>query len=220
MDTQLLIDAFEQYGYIALFLIFWLGVIGTPIPNEAIVMSGGFISTLGILKTIPTFLVTYLGIIFGFSTGYFIGRLVGSPAIDYLLRKKKYGKYIKKAQELINRYGEISLVVSYMIPVVRIIVPYIVGMNKMPFSKYALYSYTSGLVWTTFYFLIGRYFGYSIDIINVTLTKYSWLIFVIVAIGIILGKSKINRIKSGKLNKVDKENSFRDEKPIAKLENI
>jgi len=182
MDIDFLMNAFQQYGYLALVLIFWFGVIATPIPNEAIVMSGGFISTLGILAPIPTFLATYLGVVLGFSTGYFIGRAIGAPTIDYLSRKKKFAKYINRTQELIERYGSISLVVSYTIPVVRLIVPYIVGMNKMSYPKYALYSYTTGLVWTTFYFLLGKYFGSSLDNINSTYFKYIWIILVTLAI--------------------------------------
>lgn len=182
MDIDFLVNAFQQYGYIALILIFWIGIIATPIPNEAIVMSGGFISTLDILSPIPTFLATYLGVLLGFSTGYFIGRAIGAPTIDYLSRKKRFAKYINKTQRLVERYGSISLVVSYTIPVVRLIVPYIVGMNKMPYLKYALFSYTTGLVWTTFYFLLGRYFGNSLDNINSIYVKYVWIIIVVLAI--------------------------------------
>ena len=40
----------EQYGYWALFFCLWLGIIGMPIPDEMIVMSGGFVSSLGILS--------------------------------------------------------------------------------------------------------------------------------------------------------------------------
>lgn len=182
MDIDFLVNAFQQYGYIALILIFWIGIIATPIPNEAIVMSGGFISTLDILSPIPTFLATYLGVLLGFSTGYFIGRAIGAPTIDYLSRKKRFAKYINKTQRLVERYGSISLVVSYTIPVVRLIVPYIVGMNKMPYLKYALFSYTTGLVWTTFYFLLGRYFGNSLDNINSIYVKYVWIIIVVLVI--------------------------------------
>lgn len=182
MDIDFLVNAFQQYGYIALILIFWIGIIATPIPNEAIVMSGGFISTLDILSPIPTFLATYLGVLLGFSTGYFIGRAIGAPTIDYLSRKKRFAKYINKTQRLVERYGSISLVVSYTIPVVRLIVPYIVGMNKMSYPKYALFSYTTGLVWTTFYFLLGKYFGNSLDNINSIYVKYIWIIIILLAI--------------------------------------
>lgn len=221
MDVDFLINAFQQYGYIALILIFWIGIIAFPLPNEAIIMSGGFISTLDIFAPIPTFFATYLGVVLGFSTRYFIGRAIGAPTIDYLAKKKKLIKYINKTQKLVDRYGSMSVVICYTIPIVRIIVPHIVGMNKMPYPKYALFSYTAGLVWTTFYFLLGKYFGNSLDNIDSIYVKYMWVIIVVLAIivyfrSVIVGfiKRSYSRIfkhvavKDSKVDSVDSKNNF------------
>ncbi len=42
MELHELMSYIEQYGYWALFFCLWLGIIGMPIPDEMIVMSGGF----------------------------------------------------------------------------------------------------------------------------------------------------------------------------------
>ena len=55
MELHELLSYIEQYGYWALFFCLWLGIIGMPIPDEMIVMSGGFVSSLGILSIIPAF---------------------------------------------------------------------------------------------------------------------------------------------------------------------
>lgn len=46
MELQDLLLFIEQYGYFALFFSLWLGIIGMPLPDEMIVMSGGFLSSL------------------------------------------------------------------------------------------------------------------------------------------------------------------------------
>lgn len=183
MPLDLIVQDIEQYGYAALFFFLWLGIVGMPIPDEVIVMSGGLVTSLGILKPVPAFLLTFAGVISGLSIGYGIGRAVGSPALNYLMRKKKMGKYVEKAHHLIDRYGTLSLVVSYFFPVVRHVVPYIVGMNKLSFAKYALFSYTTGFVWTLALFMAGRYFGQSIGVVAQFLTDfgyYSILLFVLI----------------------------------------
>ncbi|TVY08677.1 DedA family protein [Paenibacillus cremeus] len=175
MHLEMLLNGIEHYGYAALFFFLWLGIVGMPIPDEVVVMSGGFVTSLGILKPLPAFVVTYLGVASGLTIGYCIGRAIGSPALNYLMKKKKMGKYIERAHTLIERYGAFSLMLSYFLPVVRHVIPYIVGSNKMSFSKYALFSYSTGLVWSLALFMTGKYFGQSIDVISHYLAQFGWI---------------------------------------------
>ncbi|WP_439740757.1 DedA family protein [Bacillus pseudomycoides] len=171
MELHELLSYIEQYGYAALFFCLWLGIVGMPIPDEMIVMSGGFVSSVGILSVIPAFLLTYLGVVSGLSLGYILGKVFGDKVLDKLMKKKK-AKYLLQSQEMIGKYGHYALVTSYFIPVVRHIVPYLVGMNRMSFKTYALYSYTTGFMWTLLYFMLGSMFGKHIEAIVELATKY------------------------------------------------
>ncbi|WP_242273609.1 DedA family protein [Bacillus cereus group sp. BfR-BA-01310] len=171
MELNELLSYIEQYGYWALFFCLWLGIIGMPIPDEMIVMSGGFVSSLGVLSIIPAFLLTYLGVVSGLSLGYILGKIFGTKVLDKLMKKKK-AKYLLKSQKMVERYGHYALVTSYFIPVVRHIVPYLVGMNNMRFKTYALYSYTTGFVWTLVYFVLGSLFGQHIESIVAIAIEY------------------------------------------------
>ncbi|ACK97925.1 DedA family protein [Bacillus thuringiensis] len=171
MELNELMSYIEQYGYWALFFCLWLGIIGMPIPDEMIVMSGGLVSSMGILDLIPAFLLTYLGVVSGLSLGYILGKIFGIKILNKLMKKKKT-KYLLKSQEMIAKYGHYTLVISYFIPVVRHIVPYLVGMNNMSFKTYAIYSYVTGFVWTLVYFLLGSIFGKHIEVIVTLATEY------------------------------------------------
>ena len=171
MELHELLSYIEQYGYWALFFCLWLGIIGMPIPDEMIVMSGGFVSSLGILSVIPAFLLTYLGVVSGLSLGYILGKIFGTKVLDKLMKKKK-AKYLLKSQQMVEKYGHYALVTSYFIPVVRHIVPYLVGMNNMSFKTYAIYSYVIGFVWTLVYFVLGSIFGKHIEMIATLVTEY------------------------------------------------
>ncbi|MGR5866644.1 DedA family protein [Bacillus cereus] len=171
MELNELMSYIEQYGYWALFFCLWLGIIGMPIPDEMIVMSGGLVSSMGILDLIPAFLLTYLGVVSGLSLGDILGKIFGIKILNKLMKKKKT-KYLLKSQEMIAKYGHYTLVISYFIPVVRHIVPYLVGMNNMSFKTYAIYSYVTGFVWTLVYFLLGSIFGKHIEVIVTLATEY------------------------------------------------
>ncbi|HDR7663624.1 DedA family protein [Bacillus wiedmannii] len=199
MELHELLSYIEQYGYWALFFCLWLGIIGMPIPDEMIVMSGGFVSSLGILSVIPAFLLTYLGVVSGLSLGYILGKIFGKKVLDKLMKKKK-AKYLLKSQQIVEKYGHYALVISYFIPVVRHIVPYLVGMNNMSFKMYALYSYTTGFVWTLVYFLLGSIFGKHIEMIATLVTEYG-----IYFGGIVIIVSSISYVYMHKKNTVVSE---------------
>lgn len=148
MNYDTLVSMIEHYGYAALFFSLWLGIVGMPIPDEVVVMTGGAVTGSGILQVIPAFVLTYLGVISGLSLGYILGRYVGTPVLDKLRRKPRMNKWIGFSERLIVKYGNFALCISYLLPVVRHIMPYLVGINKMSFRRYALLSYSSGLVWT------------------------------------------------------------------------
>ncbi|HHK5534435.1 TPA: DedA family protein [Bacillus mobilis] len=198
MELHELLSYIEQYGYWALFFCLWLGIIGMPIPDEMIVMSGGFVSSLGILSVIPAFLLTYFGVVSGLSLGYILGKIFGTKVLDKLMKKKR-AKYLLKSQQMVEKYGHYALVTSYFIPVVRHIVPYLVGMNNMSFKMYAWYSYTTGFVWTLVYFVLGSSFGQHINRIVAIAIEYGvyfgGLVFV-VASGAYLYKQRRSTVMS------------------------
>jgi membrane protein DedA with SNARE-associated domain len=171
MGLQDLLSYIEQYGYFALFFSLWLGIVGMPLPDEMIVMSGGFMSSLEKMSVLNAFVITYLGAVSGLSLGYILGKVFGHKILDKLVKKKK-AKYLLKSIELLDRFGHFALVISYFIPIVRHIIPYLVGMNNMSFKKYALYYYTAGFVWTSIYFILGLFFGKHIEDISILATKY------------------------------------------------
>lgn len=187
MDVEGLVLLIEQYGYIALFFSLWLGIVGMPIPDEVVVMTGGLAVSLGLLQYVPSFIVTYLGVVSGLSLGYFIGRIMGEPALKRLRKKKNIDKYLAKSQRLMDRYGSYALCFSYFFPIVRHLVPYLVGVNKMSFLRYALISYTTGLVWTFIFFAMGILFGNYIEQIGeivYTYGLYTLISLLIIGVGI------------------------------------
>lgn len=172
MTYDALVSMIGHYGYAALFFALWLGIVGMPIPDEVIVMTGGAATASGLLHEVPAFALTYMGVISGLSLGYFLGRLMGARVIEKWKRKKKMEKYLTMSEKLVEKYGHYALVVSYFFPVVRHVTPYIVGINKMSFRKYALLSYSTGFVWTLIFFAAGRMAGDHVEQVGLLVHSY------------------------------------------------
>lgn len=135
-------------------------------------MTGGLVSSLHLLEPVPAFFITYLGVVSGLTIGYILGFKIGAPVLESLMQKKGIKKYLPKSNHLMDRYGSYALCISYFFPIIRHIVPYLVGIGRMPFKRYLLFSYTTGLVWTLLFFSVGRFFGIYIKEIEESLHTY------------------------------------------------
>jgi len=181
VTQEWLLGLIQDYGYFALFFALWLGIVGMPIPDEVIVITAGIVVSMGFLKPIPAFVMTFLGVASGLSIGYVLGYLLGPPIMVRLARKERLKPHIARASELLTRHGPTALIISYIFPVVRHIVPYLVGVNKMPFRRYVLYSYSAGLAWTGIYFLIGLLVGESAEGIWAIVSRFAGYLLAAVA---------------------------------------
>jgi membrane-associated protein len=190
MNYNHLTDWIQHVGYAALFFSLWLGIVGMPIPDEVIVMTGGAVTATGLLQPVPAFLLTYLGVVTGLSLGYGLGRFIGAPVMDKIRRKKNMNKYLHISEHLVQKYGNLALSFSYFLPVIRHVMPYLVGINKMSFWRYASYSYTTGFVWTLIFFMLGRFLGNDVPQIGILVYNYGmyvmWAVVVCVAVYAIL----------------------------------
>lgn len=201
MSLEMLADSVSHYGYPALFFALWLGIVGMPIPDELIVLSAGVLVSMGLLHIFPAFIATYLGVVSGLSLGYVLGRTAGAPALDWIGRKKGMGKYVERAQSLLERYGSYALCISYFLPVVRHVVPYLVGIGKMSFRQYALFSYTTGLVWTMILYGAGYVMGNNAARLDIFKDLFTKGLTVGVALLLVLGGAVLYGYKVWKMRR-------------------
>jgi membrane-associated protein len=190
MNYDDLIYLIQHFGYAALFFALWLGIVGMPLPDEVIVMTGGAVTGTGVLHEVPAFVMTYLGVISGLTLGYVLGRYLGAPVLNKISRKKNMTRYIQFSENLMNKYGNLALCLSYFIPVVRHVIPYLAGINGMTFRRYASYSYTTGFVWSLIFFMLGRSVGGHVEELGNLIYRYGvyvmWLLIVLAALYMIV----------------------------------
>jgi membrane-associated protein len=198
MDLEAAFIFVNQYGYFALFIILWIGFFCIPVPNELIVMTSGFVTSKGLLVTIPAFLVTYFGVIMSLTTLYVLGRLFFYPLQQKLLYRPRFQKHILRASQLIEKYGPLALIVGYCVPGVRHFVPFMTGSNRMSYRTFAIYAYGTAAVWTCIFFFWGYYFGENIDRIMKNLYLVGLLLLSGSVVFIVSKFSRRRKYKQGK----------------------
>jgi len=129
-----------------------------PVPGETTLTTVGILWKQGHfgLHLIWLILATGLGTFTGSLIGYIIGRTLGRPFLE------RFGRYVRltparidKAESLFTKYTVPTLIFSRFIAGVRIIVPYIAGINKTKLSTYLPVMLVSSLAWTATFIMAG-----------------------------------------------------------------
>jgi len=187
MDINLLVTIIEQYGYLAIFFMLWLGIVGLPIPDELVVATAGFLASVSLLDPVSSFLFSFLGVASGLTIGFLLGKWFGKPILAWLSKNEKMRRSIGKAAHLQKKYGTLALCVSYLFPVVRHVVPYLVAMGGMSFRRYVMISFPVGLAWTVAFYLIGYTCGRNVETLIPLIRSYGWQALIVLLVLIAAG---------------------------------
>jgi membrane-associated protein len=126
-------------------LLFLVGVL-TAHPQAPI----GFWSTAALLSAAA---------VLGHAVNYMIGARVG-PAVfsredSWLLNKK----HLNEAHAFYETYGGKTIILSRFIPIIRTFAPFVAGIGKMNYVKFALFNVTGGVAWVFLCLAAGRMFS-------------------------------------------------------------
>lgn len=173
MDFQLVLSLVQRYGYVALFFCLFLGIVGLPINDEALVMLSGFTAAQGLLKPVPAFFVTYAGVLSGMNLGFVLGRSVGSRLLDWLsARSKSLQHHVARARGWVDGRSPMAIWLTYYIPGVRHVVPYLLGIGRMSYWRFSVIAFTGGLIWTFIFYLVGYFVGQNLMQVADMLHRY------------------------------------------------
>jgi membrane protein DedA with SNARE-associated domain len=158
-------DLVHEYGVWVVFGLVFLESIGLPLPGEATLVSAAvFAGTTQELGIPAVLLSAAFGAILGSAISFWIGDRYGYPL---LLR---YGSYIgltemriKIAQYLFRRRGMAIVLIARFVAVLRSVVGFIAGANRMPFANFMIASSAGAVAWALFYGLGAYYLGKGVE---------------------------------------------------------
>lgn len=155
---NVVIFVLDKLGYVGIFGGMALESACIPIPSEAILPFGGYLSYTGRLILIPMILIGTVGGTVGSIAAYFLGKLGGRPLVEKYAHKLRISKSkIEKSDEYFNKYGEKIVFYSRLLPIIRTFISLPAGISKMDFKKFTLYTFAGSLIWS----MILGYAGYK-----------------------------------------------------------
>ncbi|ASS69992.1 MULTISPECIES: DedA family protein [Bacillus] len=157
---ELIQQIIADYGYVAIFLMLVLGIVGLPIPDEIMMTIVGYFTNIDVLNYPLAIIISFFGAMLGMMISYLIGRKAGRPFID------KYGKWVGlkekrmlKVEIWMKKYGPYSLIIGYFIPGIRHLTCYFSGIGKMELKTYISFAAIGAFLWCFIFITIGRLIG-------------------------------------------------------------
>ncbi|WP_211745702.1 DedA family protein [Paenibacillus sp. Marseille-Q4541] len=183
MVYDFLLEFIDHFGYIALFLVLCLGLIGLPIPNEVVVMTAGTLSATGILYYPFAYLAVSLGICSAMTVGYVVGRFFVKTRLFRSMQKTtKTERYFMISEKWFHKYGGFAISMSLCLPFLRHITMYVAGMNRMSYRRFVRYAYPAAFLWTLVFFLLGIVAEDHIAEIGALIEHYGIIIVIVLIV--------------------------------------
>ncbi|MDN5347664.1 MAG: hypothetical protein PWP65_1228 [Clostridia bacterium] len=157
-----------------------------PLPSEIILPFGGYLVSTGELSFWGTVLAGTAGGTVGSIVAYYVGLYGGRPFL------KKYGRYVffsekefAVAERWFQRYGELTVFFTRLMPVIRTFISLPAGIAAMPFGRFVVYTFLGSLPWSILLVYAGVKLGQNWEALTPLFHRFDSVIIALIIAGVI-----------------------------------
>ena len=190
----------QEYGnfiYPILFIIIFCetGLVFLPfLPGDSLIFAAGTFDAIGKMNFWLLIVIIIMSAILGDTVNYEIGKHFGKKILNNKKFKLIKDENLKKAEDLVKQYGGTAVLLARFMPIIRTIVPFVVGMGELHYPKFIKYNAIGGIVWVSLFLTMGYLFG------NIKAVQEHFTLIIIAIVILSLLPILITYIKN-KLNK-------------------
>lgn len=158
--AHLVIVCISATGYAGIFALMFLESCGVPAPSEVIMPFAGYLVATGRFGLAGIVFAGVAGNVLGSLLAYGIGAWGGRPLLE------RYGKYVgisvhdlNRADRWFVRYGELTVFIGRLLPIVRTYISFPAGAARMNVKKFTLYTVLGVVPWVALFAWFGVVFG-------------------------------------------------------------
>ncbi|HKI56354.1 MAG TPA: DedA family protein [Trueperaceae bacterium] len=155
-----------------------------PLPSEVIMPFSGYLASTGRFSLWLVALAGAVGSVAGSMVAYGLGAWGGRPLVE------RYGRYVlvsrddlDRADRWFARYGDITILIGRVLPVVRTFIGFPGGMARMNLWRFNLYTFIGSFVWSLGLAWIGRLLGEHWDTLGGWFHRFDVVIVALVVVG-------------------------------------
>jgi len=149
--------------YVILFGIIFAetGLVATPfLPGDSLLFAVGAVAAPGSsinlgLVCVLLVLAAVAGDAVNYAIGAYLGPKVFAREDSWVLNRK----HLLEAHAFYEQYGGVTIFLARFMPIIRTFAPFVAGIGKMSYARFAVYNVTGGIAWVLLFLLGGRWFG-------------------------------------------------------------
>lgn len=177
--------ALETGGYPMIILLMAIESSIVPLPSELVIPPAAMLAQKGKLSMAGVVIAGTVGSWIGATVMYWVSRWAGRPLV------LKYGKYIfipetkvHAAEHWSRKFGSFGVFISRLLPVVRHLIGIPMGIVKMDFRWYSLFTLLGSVVWCSVLAWVGVKAGQDQQLMEGNLHRITlWLIGAVIVLG-------------------------------------
>jgi len=178
----------REYGYFALLM-------GTFLEGETVLIIGGLLAKLGLLKLSKVVLVAFIGSFSGDQLYFYIGYFKGQEVLN---RHRNWVRHVDRIHRAIDHYRTVVMLGFRFVYGMRIMTPFVLGLDKkVNVIRFTVLNAVGAIMWSVTIASGGYIFGYTLESFVKDVKRYEiHAILAISVIGVILWT--IHRYRSSK----------------------
>ena len=189
---EFMLSIMEQFGYLGIFLLIAIENIFPPIPSEAVLLFGGFMTTYTNLNIVVMIVAATLGSLVGAIVLYYVGKILNKERLKKIV-SGKVGKVLRlknedidKADKWFDEKGNKTVFFCRFIPIVRSLISIPAGMSEMPMPKFLIYTTVGSAIWNTVLLTVGNKLGENWASMLGIFEQYSHITLIVLVIIFVL----------------------------------
>lgn len=152
-----------QRLYVLLFAIVFCetGLVVTPfLPGDSLLFALGALAATGTAVKLPVVIVLLCvaancGDLVNYTLGSRIGPRLFSKDGSWLFNRR----HLDEAHRFYERHGTGTIILARFVPIIRTFAPFVAGIGKMNFFRFAAFSVSGGVLWVVAMSMAGYFFG-------------------------------------------------------------
>ncbi len=188
MLQEIMLQIVDRFGYAGICLLIAIENIFPPIPSEAVLTFGGFLTTISSLNVWGVILASTAGALIGAAVLYATGSLLSRERLGKIV-DSRFGRVMHLKQGDIHwaagwfqRHGSATVFFCRFIPVVRSLISIPAGMSKMRLRTFFPLTFAGTFIWNTVLVFLGRVAGSAWESVNHYVDTYSAVAIAILAV--------------------------------------
>jgi membrane-associated protein len=197
------LDALQQYGYPALWLIVFVAAAGAPISGNLLLFAAGAFAAFGDFKLIILFPVAVSAAVLGDNLTYFIGRRLGAPLLTWIERQRRLRWISPQALERALAYfrrrsGWTIFITRFLIVALGGAINLLAGVEQYPYRNFLFWDVSGQILGAAIPLGLGFIFAASWEQVAGIFGAFSGLFLAFIA-AIVLTMLILRRIRQGKI---------------------